>query len=172
MNLQSVITTIGIPAIALTLLYIGRKLQILDTLEKTVTNMYERFIKVEERVNTLWKDDVAPARSPRQLNATGNEILNNSGIKAIIENKKSKLLETVKELNPTNPYDAEQVILSVVADLPKHCPEVVEELKNGAFKVGQNLDTVLLVGGFHLRNLIFNDLGFSLTDLDKPKNSN
>lgn len=121
------------------------------------------------KMDILWKDEVAPARSPRQLNELGNKILNESGIKEIVENKKVKLLEAVRILKPENPYDAEKVILSVVAELPKHCPEVVDELKNGAFKVGQNLDTVLLVGGFHLRNQIFPELGFSLTDLDRPE---
>jgi hypothetical protein len=176
MSIQSIITLIGIPTIIAALIYIGRKLQVLDTvekkvetLEKTLEKMFERFIKVEERVNTLWKDEVAPARSPRQLNDVGTTILNESGIKEIILEKKSELLAKVREINPTNAYDAEQATLNVVSDLPKHCPDVVPRLKDGAFRVGQGTETVLLVGGFYLRNLIFSDLGFSLTDLDKPK---
>ncbi len=75
MSVGNVITVIGIPAIVGALIYIGRKLEILDTLklkldavEKKVDGIFERFIKVEERVNTLWKDDIAPSHSPRQLN--------------------------------------------------------------------------------------------------------
>ena len=107
----------------------------------------------------------------RQLNDLGNKILNESGIKEIVEGKKADLLTKVKALNPTNAYDAEQAALDVVREIPKHYPEIVEALKTGAFKVGQGTETVLLVGGFHLRDLIFPDLGFSLTDLDKPKPS-
>lgn len=169
MSIQNVITLIGIPTIVVALIYIGRKLQVLDTVEKTMEKMYERFIKVEERVNTLWKDEVAPAHSPRQLNDIGKKILNESGIKEIIIEKKADLLAKVKEINPTNAYDAEQATLNVVSDLPKHCPDVIPQLKDGAFKVGQGMETVLLVGGFYLRDLIFIELGFSLTDLDKPK---
>ena len=176
MNIQNIITTIGIPAIILVLIYIGRKLQVLDTvetklntLETKVEGMYERFIRVEERVSTLWKDEIAPAHSPRQLNKKGLDILNESGIKDIIDENREKLLAEIKVLNPTNAYDAEQAALTVVSELPTYCPDVILRLKDGAFRVGQGTETVLLVGGFYLRDLIFPTLGFSLTDLDKPK---
>lgn len=176
MNIQNIITLLGIPTIVVALIYIGRKLQVLDTVEKkveklegTVEKIFARFIKVEERVNTLWKDEVAPAHSPRQLNDIGNKILNESGVKEIIIERKNDFLAKIKEINPTNAYDAEQVVLNVVSDLPKSYPEVLSVLKDGAFRTGQGIETVLLVGGFYLRDLIFSDLGFSLVDLDKPK---
>ncbi len=166
---------VGIPSIIGALIYIGRKLEVLDTLKKQMETtgnqiniIYERFIVVEERVSTLWKDEVAPSHSPRQLNDFGAKILNESGIKEIITAKKSDLLAKVKVVNPTNAYDAEQATLDVVGGLARHCPELIPQLKDGAFRVGQSLETVLLVGGFYLRDLIFPDLGFSLTDLDKP----
>lgn len=169
MNIQNIITIIGVPTIVGFLIYIGRKLQILDTVEYKIDSIYDRFIKVEERVNTLWKDEVAPAHSPRQLNDIGKKILNESGIKEIIEDRKDELLAKIKILKLSNAYDAEQATLNVVSELPKHCPDILPKLKDGAFKVGQGIETVLLVGGFHLRDLIFTELGFSLVDLDKPK---
>ncbi len=171
MTIQNIITLLGIPTIVAALIYIGRKLQIWDTVQKTIDNIYERFIKVEERVNTLWKDEVAPAHSPRQLNDIGKKILDESGIKDIIDENKARLLSEVKALNPTNAYDAEQATINVVSELPKYCPDVIPRLKDGAFRVGQGTETVLLVGGFYLRDMIFGDLGFSLTDLDKRKTS-
>lgn len=144
-----------------------------DDLDKEIKpdlkNIRERFGKVEDRVETLWQDKFAPAHSPRQLNELGKKILNESGIKKIIEDKKDSLLVEIIDKKPTNAYDAEQAILSVVAELPKYFPNILDQLKQGAFNVGQNLDTVLLVGGLHLRDLVFNELGFSLNDLDKPK---
>lgn len=168
-NFQDIITVIGIPAILAACIYIGRKLEVLDSVRDRLENIYERFIKVEERVNTLWKDEVAPAHSPRQLNDLGKKILSESGIKEIIESKKSELLAQVKALKPTNAYDAEQATLNVVSEIGKHCPDVLLKLKDGAFRVGQGTETVLLVGGFYLRDLIFPELGYSLTELDKPK---
>jgi len=121
------------------------------------------------KVDILWKDRIAPARSPRQLNERGKSILEKSGIKKIVDNKKETLLKIVKEKGATNPYDAEAIILSVMADLPNYCPDVVEKLKTEAFNSGASMGDVLLVGAIHLRNLIFPDLGFSVEELDKPK---
>lgn len=121
------------------------------------------------KVDILWKDKVAPAHSPRNLNDYGITILNSSGIKEVIEEKKSVLLTLVKTLDAKNAYDAEQAVLSVVKELPKHCPDVIDRLKAGAFKTGANLDTVLLVGGIYLRDLIFPNLGFSVEEIDKHK---
>lgn len=140
-----------------------------EKIEPDLKNVRERFAVVEDRVETIWQDKFAPAHSPRQLNEIGRKILDESGIKGILENKKDKLLEVVRSQNPNNPYDAEQAILLAVSEISKHCPEVIEDIKTGAFRVGQNIDTVLLVGGIYFRDLIFPELGFSLTDLDKPK---
>lgn len=169
MTLSNIILTIGIPTIVIALIFIGRKLQILDGVEKKLESIYERFIKIEERVDNLWKDKIAPAHSPRQLNEYGKKILTESGIKEIIEEKKDTLLPLVRERGVQNAYDAEQSVLSTVEKLPEHCPDVVDRLKTGAFKTGASLDTVLLVGGLHLRNLIFPSLGFSLDDIEKAK---
>lgn len=169
MTIQTIITTVGIPTIVVALIYIGRKLQVLDTVEKKVDSIYDRFIKVEERVNTIWKDEFVPAKSPRQLNDRGRSILNNSGIKQIIDTKKDALLEIIKAKKPTNAYDAEQVTLSAVNEIPKNYPDLIIQLKDGAFKTGQSIDILLLVGGFYLRDLIFSELGFSLTEIDKKK---
>ena len=144
-----------------------------DTLDKDVKpdlkNVRERFSIVEDRVDTIWKDRLAPAHSPRQLNEKGRNVLENSGIKKIIDEKKDILLDKIKKRKPKTAYDAEIVIDDVVSNLLKHCPDMTDRLKKGAFNVGQSIDVVLFVGSIYLRNLIFKDLGFSLTDLDKKK---
>lgn len=174
-NIGNIFTYIGLPAILGMLIYIGRKLQILDDIRDSMKNkiepelqdVKERFMIVEDRVETIWKDRLAPTHSPRQLNAGGQEILAKSGIKEIVNEKKDLLLRLVKEKNPQNAYDAEQAIQEVMTDLPKHCPDIVDKLKDGAFRVGADLDAVLYVGSIYLRNTIFADLGFVLSDLDK-----
>ena len=140
-----------------------------EEIKPDLKNIRERFSATAEKVDTLWKDRYAPAHSPRQLNDRGNEILNGSGVKEIIEQKKDFLLEKLKAKEIKNPYDAETETLKLVMELPNLCPDKVEELKTGAFKTGVDINTVLLVGGYHFRDLIFKELGFDLTDLDKPK---
>lgn len=133
-----------------------------DSISKDVSEM-------KPKVDILWQDKVAPARSPRQLNERGNDILIKSGIKEIIDEKKEILLDIIKRKDLKNPYDAEQAIHQIMNELPLHCPDIVDKLKNGAFKTGVDTGTVLFVGGIYLRNMIFPDLGFSIIDLDKPK---
>ncbi len=164
--INAVIVSLGIPTIIGAAVYIGKKLQILEDLK----DVRDKFAVVESRVGDLWKDKLAPSHSPRQLNDRGNTILSGSGIKEIIDKKKNDFLTVIKEKNMQNPYDAEQYILQVVSELKKDVV-IVNELKVGAFSVGADIDSVLLVGGIYLRNLIFPDLGFSVTDLDKPKTS-
>lgn len=144
-----------------------------ETLDKSIIpdlkEIREKFCSVETKVDTLWKDKFAPATSPRQLNQRGNDILSQSGIKRIMEEKKQDIINLVKEKNPQNAFDAEAAVLAVVRELPELFPEIIETLKTGAFKVGADLDALLFVGAIHVRNEIFSDLGFSLDDLDKPK---
>ncbi|MEK7646449.1 MAG: hypothetical protein AAB381_02030 [Patescibacteria group bacterium] len=142
-----------------------------DKIEPDLMDVREKFTTVKDRVETLWQDRFAPSRSPRQLNERGENVLRESGITHILSRIRLQLLDEIKTKNPANAYDAEQVVLEVVSDITKHHPEVLDELKNGAFRVGENIDTVLLVGGIHLRNEIFPELGFSLTDLDMPTHS-
>jgi hypothetical protein len=154
---------LGIIAVLLAAIgyFIKRILDKSETIGEDVADM-------KPKVDVLWADKYAPAHSPRQLNDRGNDILKESGIKEIVDQKKSKLLQIIKDKDPKNPYDAEMFITQVMSELPIHCPEVVEQLKGGAFKTGVDIKTVLFVGSVYLRDLIFPDLGFSVSDLDRP----
>lgn len=165
----SVLIVIGIAWGTLKTLVEGIKQTLNDEIKPDLKDVRERFIVVEERVDTIWKDRLAPAHSPRQLNEKGQSILVGSGIKEIIDIKKDHLLELVKAKQITNAYDAEEAVLSVVMELQKNCPDMVEKLKTGAFRVGADVSAVLFVGGIYLRNEIFPTLGFTLEDLDKTK---
>jgi len=160
---NAAIVSLGFPTILAVAIYIGRKLQILDDLK----GMRSRFDIVESRVGDLWADRLAPARSPRELNDQGQMILSKSGIKEIVDAKKIELLNLVKEKNAATAYDAEQLIMKIMQDFTKYYPETTTPLKNGSYQVGADLDAVLFVGGIYLRNLIFKDLGFGLSDLDQ-----
>jgi len=102
--------------------------------------------EIKPKVDILWQDKLSSVHSPRQLNERGDELLAKSGIKEI-----------------------EKSVEEVMRQLPIHCPDVIDKLKDGAFKTGSDLGSILFVGSIYLRNQIFPDLGFSLTDLDKEK---
>jgi hypothetical protein len=184
MNLIEVINTIviivGLPTILGAAVFIGGKLQIIEDVKVDMRDIKKEFVDmkidmgkrfaaiekrlavVESRVGDLWVNRAAPSHSPRVLNGYGNDVLDKSGIKQIIDAKKDELLAAVKAKHVKNPYDAEQVVLAVVRELPRRYPSIIDELKVGAFQSGASLDLVFLVGGLYLRDLIFPDLGFSL----------
>lgn len=131
----------------------------------TLEEIRIKFAVVESRVSDLWKDKIAPASSPRQLNDRGEDILTVSGIQTVIDSKKDELLAAVREKNPATAYDAENCIINIAMELPKRYPELLPQLKEGAFKAGATLDATLFVGGVYLRNAIFSSLGFDVKDI-------
>ncbi len=137
-----------------------------DEIKPDLKDVRERFISVETKVETMWKDKYAPASSPRKLNERGESILETSGIKEILTTKEEKILESVKIQKPTNAYDAEKMINQAVMSLQELCPDIVNDLKDGAFKSGADIDAVLFVGSVYLRDILFPKLGFKVEDLD------
>lgn len=174
MNIQTIVSIVGIPSIFAMLIYSGRKLQVIDQLEKKFDgfekkfeNLFERFIKTEEKVDMLWRNKAAPASSPRQLNEYGRKILAQSGIKEIIDQKRAKLLVLLKGKGLTNAYDAEQEVFSLVEKLPEYDPALIDILKTGAYNMGTNVDMLLFVGGIYFRDLVFPELGFNVDGVDR-----
>ena len=125
-----------------------------------VNDMYPKVSEMYPKLEILWKNQAVPAHSRRSFNEYGKKVLNESGVKEIIDKKKDELFTIVKAKGATNIYDAEQDILSVVKDVLGNSPDIVEKLKPGAFNTGADLDMVFLVGGIYLRDLILPDLGF------------
>lgn len=162
MNFQQILMTVIALLFGIVTYFVKKTFEKMDKIGDDVSDM-------KPKLDILWKDRLAPSNSPRQLNIQGSQVLEMSGIKQIIDKNKDKLLAIVKDNNPNNPYDAELEIARVVMNLPVHCPDIVDSLKQGAFLVGADVDSVLFVGSIYLRNMIFKDLGFSLDDLDKPR---
>jgi hypothetical protein len=153
-----------IAAIAALLAVIGYFVK--QILDRTLT-IGDDVSDMKPKVNILWQDKFAPASSPRKLNERGASVLQESGIKEIIDDKRQDLLAAVRGVATKNAYDAEMAILATVQDIPEQYPELLERIKNGAFKTGTSIETILFVGGLYLRDLIFPELGFSLDEVDR-----
>jgi hypothetical protein len=140
-------------------------------LEKTIsgeikpvlTDLRDRFVVVEDRVESLWKDKVVEAHSPRLLNDRGLEILWGSGIKEIVDANQKELERIFGTRVSSTAYDVERDAIQLVMSLPQRSPEVLGRLKEGAFRVGTELDMVLLVGGIYLRDEMLTKSGFAET---------
>src|SRR5690348_3573768 len=87
--------------------------QDIEPIKQKLDDLHLRFVVVEDRVNTLWQDKMAPARSPRQLNEYGNNILVKSGIKEVVDEHRQEFVNKIKTMNINNAYDCEQAILDL-----------------------------------------------------------
>ena len=74
-----------------------------DKVEATANDVSE----MKPKLDILWRDKIAPSSSPRQLNDRGTDILNTSGIKNVVDEKRDLLLRLVKEKSPTS-FEVEQ----------------------------------------------------------------
>jgi hypothetical protein len=137
------------------------------TLNKAIFSYGQLQIKVEE----LWRQKITKSESPMVLNEVGKKILLDSKIDDLTEKYFTEILLKVKSLNPENPYQAQEHLISVLGDF-KDREECRNDLENAAFKSGYNVETILFVAALNIRDHIINDLGFNRDDIDKFDPSN
>jgi hypothetical protein len=102
-------------------------------LEKTIsgeikpvlTDLRDRFVVVEDHMESLWKDKVVEAHSPRRLNDRGFEILRGSGIKEIVDENQQELERIFGTRVSSTAYDVERDAIQIVMGLPQRSPEVL-----------------------------------------------
>ena len=175
-----ILMTIGIPAILGCAILIGRKFQCIDDLEKQTEKIETKTDKLTETINyikgkieTNWREELAPASSPMQLNERGEKILKKSGIKEIIDKRLDEFFSAVEKKNPRNAYWVQENAINTIYKLRKE-PEILPKLEESAYQAGSDVDAVLFVGGIYLRNIILSKFKFKFEEIDKydPKNNN
>lgn len=90
--------------------------------------------------------------SPIALLPKGRLILEDSGLKKYIDDKKEELLNKCKSKNPmSNPYDIQEAAFKFFDGLD--FGEFEEAFKSSAFKHGVNINTIRRVGGIYFRDI-------------------
>lgn len=133
----------------------------LDSLDSRFTEVRDDMSEVLPRLEILWQDRLAPASSPRKLNERGSKILQESGIKDVVDDLYPSLAEEIKRGNHTNPYDAEEAVIDLTKRIPEQHPGLVDRLKTGAYQTGSAMEDVLYVGSIYLRDRVFPELNFN-----------
>lgn len=140
----------------------GTIVQGIQTINKTIEPVPE----IAARVEVLWSNQTTVSRSPMQLNEVGEKVLKQSNIRELTQKYYDDILVKIKDLNPPNPYQAQQILIDVV-NAYKNVDEYKNKLETGAFNAGMDVDTVLLVGAIDIRDRIIKDIGFQIDDIDK-----
>ena len=145
-----------------------------EHLEKDVSDLKDdfkgfnnEFIEIKTLVKGQAQEKYARPGSPKKLTPLGNKVLNESGIKAVVDANQTKLIKAAKEKRPANAYDAEACAIQVVRDFVMSDTEIQNDLKNKTFSIGESFDIVLFVGGLYFRDIVLPELNYDFDDIDK-----
>lgn len=168
--INSIVVTLGIPTTIGALIYIGRKLQVLDTVEHEIDQNVRPDLKdLQTRLSQLEgkTDNMFKANSPVKLTPKGAKALEESGLKDFIDENTDQLLEAC-EVNDsfTTPYDVQESVFSFfdAFDFPE---DVENKLKNYAFNQGTSMDVMRRVGALYFRDICLSKNNFKAEDLDR-----
>ncbi len=135
----------------------------LTRVETKVDTFETRFTNLEGRMDLSFGN-----KSPIALLAKGQTILEDSGLKKYIDDKKDNLLTQCRSKNTmTNQYDIQNSSFKFFDELNFGDFEV--DLKTSAYKYGVSMDTIRRIGGIYFRDICLKEAGFDPKDLDKPK---
>lgn len=138
-----------------------------DEIKKDTKSFSKDIATIKAVVLREAQDDYAVAHSPRRLTPKGKNVLIKSGIKAVIDANKDKILTLAIDKNPKTAYDAEICVLEVVSSFIKSDEPLLNTIKEKTFKLGEDLNIVLFVGGIYFRDYALPKLGFEIGDVDK-----
>ncbi len=168
--LNRVVVSIGIPTIVGVLLYIGRKLQTLDALEKTVEkeikpdlkNVRERFSALEGKMSGYTK-----SFSPVALTKEGWSILEESELKAYIDEHQHEMLFFCNEnLDMDTAYDIQESAFYYFEHELKFFPEFDTRLKEYAYAKGISIEALRRLGAIYFRDICLKRLGKDIREVD------
>lgn len=116
MNFQGWINLIGIPAIVIALLYIGRKLQVLDELKKTTDKMKFNLKIISDYLTKQTKFDPKELQvmSPLKLTDAGVALITNTGFNNIFSEHRSDFFSIIDSESPKLKYDVENAAIKSI----------------------------------------------------------
>jgi len=172
---NTLIVGLGLPSVVGGLVFVGRKLEMLETTRREIDenirpdlkDVRERMASIEGKTSTLFQ-----ANSPISLTAKGKRFLEQSGLKVFIdENKEDLMRQCDSHKTMTTPYDVQQMAFAFFDDLA--LPEDIEvKAKNVAFNNGISLNELRRTGGIYFRDICLDALGFELHDEEDEEASN
>jgi hypothetical protein len=120
MTFINIIIAIGVPAIVIALIYIGRKLQILDDLQKTIGRI-KLNLKVIGDFLTRNHSEFNPTElqgySPLELTAEGQRFIHNIGFTGIFSKQKADFFACIDNEQPKLKYDVEAAAIKSIYTL-------------------------------------------------------
>ena len=151
--------------------YMRKEIEI--KINPAINSLNEKFNRLDKtvgimknKIDLIWRDELAVSNSPLQLNERGQKIFDRSGIKEIIKERLEELYKEVKEKNPRNAYWIQEYTKLAVYKLRKD-EKLLPKLEIAAYESGTDIDSILFVGAIYLRNKILPRFNCKLEDIDR-----
>lgn len=136
------------------------------SLRKDMTELSQTIrAQLSDILQALTLKQVSEAHSPRALNKFGKQVLEQSGVRSIIEPKLDQIIKTVKAKKPENAYQVQEMLLDVIQEL-KGDSGLKNQIEQAAYKSGVSVETVLLVAAIDIRDTVLERLDMKPDDID------
>lgn len=155
--------------------HVGRYKEIFSSHSQKIGNIDgfgDRMVKLETTINLIYMNTnprkMVEAHSPLSLSEEGKKAAENIHADKILKRIHTKLESFVEESKPKNAYDIQVASLKSTARILELLNE--EELiaiKDYSFQQGLRLEDLFPIFGVLLRNLILEDRGIPIADVDK-----
>lgn len=169
---NAIVLIIGIPSVITACIYVGRKLQILDSLcidFKEFKNEIKSDLKdfkfdyssAKEKVSILWdnrKNNFGEAHSPMHLKAEFKKIITDSDLDEQIKLRENDIVKLIQTENPLTPLDAQRVIDDKSAEILKWFN--LTDFKNKLYEAGQTGGAEQFIFIIYLYEIIIPKLKF------------
>lgn len=172
-QLLEMIKGAGLVTLVGSLLYIGRKLQVLDSIKKEIDenikpnlqDVRERFASLEGKASGYFE-----AQSPVSLTEEGISFAKESGIEKYIEDNYETF---IKECNfdLDNPYDIQETAFDFFIS-HKFEEAFSKKIKTYVYSNGASLDVARRIAGLHFRDTIMKKNDIDQKELDKSDKEN
>lgn len=120
MTFINTIVAIGVPAIVVALIYIGRKLQVLDELQITIGKMKLNLKVIGDfltRNHSEFNPKELQGYSPLHLTEEGKRFIHNIGFSRIFEKYKEEFFKCIRNEHPKLKYDVEAAAIKSIYTL-------------------------------------------------------
>jgi len=170
--INAVVVTLGLPTLIAACILIGRKFQIIDTLQKAIDDdikpdlkdVRERFFTLEGRAGALFQ-----ASSPVELLQKGKDALQQSGMKEYIDQHTRELLSQCDPKRSATAYEVQAHIFDMF-DKWDFGVEVGTKLEQYAYVNGIPMSTLRRIGAIYFRGICLNDFKMNPDDIDRQEN--
>jgi len=149
--INAVVVSLGIPTMVVACIYIGRKLQILDTLDESFKKLQDSFDEDHEHIILMKAKVLGVSNSPYQPNEVGRKLLEDSGWINIYPIIKKEVLDKIEKEKPKTLYDVERLAFRVLSSF-KNDDRFIPFKTYIVNHPEHSLDSIFLVGSWIVRD--------------------